>query len=98
MSTSSLPFLAGTEYECGLFARAAQWPGYNRPGELTGEAVRELAIHEGLDFATALLYDRVRRWPRHAEFIQRMESFPAEDPVERSLNATVVILPGAFYK
>src|SRR5688572_1228045 len=86
-----------SEYERALLAQAAEWPGYVQHGELTVAAMQALARQEGLDFATALLFDRVCRLPEHTAFIGRLERFVDEVPRGGCLDETVVIVPGAFY-
>jgi hypothetical protein len=85
-----------TEYERGLLARAAGWPGCGDVADLTAAVLQEIATQHGIDFAAALLYDRVHRSPQHADFIRRLEACPETHP-SRRLDATVVIVPGAFY-
>jgi hypothetical protein len=80
-----------------LLERAAHWPGFVDYSEITPEAVRRLAEQCGLDFATALLYDRIVQSPEHGRFIQRLESLPMERASPPRLEATLVIVPGAFY-
>jgi hypothetical protein len=88
------PLPANSEYERELFARAAAWDGT----DVSVEGVRRVAAADGIDFATALVYDRVRRSPRHAAFIERLEALPPTVPPGCRLGATVVIVPGAFYR
>jgi hypothetical protein len=80
-----------TAYERTLLGRAAA----HVHDDLTVDGARGLAAREGIDFATAVLYDRVRRSQVHGDFIRRLES--PEMPAGQ-LDATVVIVPGAFYK
>jgi hypothetical protein len=84
-------------YERGLLERAARWPGLPSCADLTAEAVQQVAAREGTDFATALLYDRVRRSPDHGPFIERVEAREGPTGPPR-VPATVVIVPGAFYR
>ncbi len=71
-----------------LLARAAAWTG--QEGDLV-----ELARGEGLDFATALLHDRILRVPANAAFLhsahemRRPENFCAD---------LIGIVPGAFHR
>ncbi|MBY0521967.1 MAG: hypothetical protein K2R98_01125 [Gemmataceae bacterium] len=91
----TFPDLPLTAEERALFDRAARWPGCAW-AELTPERVQQLAASEGIAFATALLYDRVRRAPEHGSFIERIESMPeSEGLVPRDL--TVAIVPGGFH-
>jgi hypothetical protein len=93
-----LPAKDRTAYEYGLLRRAADWPEYEHWSELTAEVLREIATLCGIDFATALLYDRIVRSPEHGPFLQQLESLPVEAAGSgRRLDATVVIVPGAFY-
>jgi hypothetical protein len=86
-----------TNYERRLLERAARWPGYDHYSELSEEAVRQLAEHEGLDFATAVLYDRIVRSPEQRRFIDRLWAESARGIEQARLDATLVIVPGAFY-
>lgn len=51
-----------------------------------------------MDFATALLFDRVRRSPHHGPFIEGVEALMAQEGTPPAGQATVVIVPGAFYQ
>jgi hypothetical protein len=87
------------EGEASLQQRAVNWPHCGALETLTPECLRQISKEEGIDFATALLFDRFHKSPRHAEFIHRMDclrqSFrPPADP----LHASVVIVPGALYR
>ncbi len=84
------------ETERALLERAARWPagGWR---ELTAARLRQVAEREGLDFATALLYDRLRRSPEHGPFMRRVQSAPAEAPTPGDGPATLVLVPGACY-
>jgi hypothetical protein len=53
---------------------------------------------EGIDFATTLLFDRVKNAPRHAPFIRRIDELRARPLPKRRLLATLAIAPGAFYR
>jgi hypothetical protein len=64
---------------------------------LTAAVLRQVAAREGLDFATALLYDRLRRSPEHGPFIRRVNAAPAEAPAPGEGPTTLVIVPGAFH-
>jgi hypothetical protein len=93
MSFLSAP---ATEYERDLLDRAARYPGFASCSDPTVEAVQELAAREGIDLATALVYDRLVRSPVHGPFLEKLQtltSVPAN-----GAPATVVIVPGAFYR
>lgn len=78
-----------------LLARAAACDQCAALGDCWQPAFAELAQTRGLEFATALLYDRVLRHPKHAEFFQRVHTGLIAD-VEKS--PLVGIVPGAFYQ
>ncbi len=78
-----------------LFASVARWRGDRELCMMRAERLRAIAAVEGVDFATALLYDSLLRSPRHGPFIQRLDGLPAKG--SRAGPATVVIVPGAFY-
>ena len=78
-----------------LLARTAAWDAPESSlADLTAERLALLARTEGLDFATALLYDRLTRVPANAEFLRAAE----EDQAPVALNADLVaVVPGAFH-
>jgi hypothetical protein len=91
------------EGERELLARAARWPAYPSWADLTEETLRRVTREEGLDFATAVLYDRIVRTPPHSEFIKQLAT--QESPglqsvaeVVRLQLPMVVVVPGAFYR
>jgi hypothetical protein len=63
---------------------------------LTEERLRRISADQGIDFATRLLFEAVSESPRHAEFLERLES-PSDGPWADT-PPTVVIVPGAFYR
>ena len=89
---STLP----TEDERDLLDQAARWPGFASCADLTAEAVRQFAAREGIDLATALLYDRVVRSPVHGPFLKKLQALT--EPPPGAAAASVVIVPGAFYR
>ena len=62
---------------------------------LTRDVLAEVSATRGVDFATTLLYDRIRRDARHAAFIDRVESGATR---RQNPDATLVIVPGALYR
>jgi hypothetical protein len=86
------------EREDVLLARASAFPEFTRVEELNQSTLREITQREGIDFATALLYDRVRRAPQHARFIAEIDQWkpPRQKPAFGGL--AVGIVPAAFYK
>jgi hypothetical protein len=80
---------AGTSSERDLLERAADWPEQRDLDSLSEESLRQLAAREGIEFATALLFDRVVRSPRHGPFIAAVQSLSAEPAAPlRSLRAS----------
>jgi hypothetical protein len=71
-----------------LLARVAAWAG---PEEELAEVVRG----EGLDFATALLYDRVLRRPVNAGFLRAAQAASEPELISADL---IGIVPGAFHR
>ena len=86
------------EDERALLSRAARWSKYPVLSDLTADVLREISGREGIDFATALLYDRVVRSLEYGPLIARLESMPSSVGGGSRLEATVVIVPGAFYR
>jgi hypothetical protein len=86
------------ESESALLQRARDWPQYLTLESLSAEAIQQVTQQEGIDFATALLFDRFCKSPRHEQFIRRMDALrknPAREP--RKLDLKVVVVPGALH-
>jgi len=86
------------KYERELLDRASSCQDHSNLAELTVDALRAMAEREGIEFATALLYQRVRASDRHRSFIQAIDKLmddagPISDPPFK-----LAIVPGAFYK
>src|SRR5687768_2772923 len=65
---------------------------------LTRERLAALARERGIDFATALYYDRIRRSPPHGPFIEALEAIePDLDRLPR-LPGKLFVAPAAFYR
>ena len=87
------------ESETSLLQRAADWPNHATIESLTAETLQQITKDEGVDFATALLFERFSKSKRHAEFIQRIGSLRGCSSVtSAAIDATVVIVPGALYQ
>jgi hypothetical protein len=86
---------ATSEDERDLLARAAEWLAHGPRGDLAEQALRELAQEQGIDFATAVLYQSLRTSERHGPLIAALET-PAADATR--LDADIVVAPGAFYR
>jgi hypothetical protein len=87
-----------TSDERALFESARAWPGLAWP-DLTAERLQELARTEGIDFATMLLYHRLRCSAVHGPFIERLEALPdSVGPLCAAADALVAVVPGGFYR
>lgn len=84
-----------TEAERALLDRAAAILG-SRWEDMTAEHLQEVSRREGIDFATAFLYDRLRRSPRHGSFIERVNALPGT-AANVGTGMTLAVVPGAFY-
>lgn len=88
-----------SESETSLLQRAADWSSHATIESLTAETLQQITKNEGVDFATALLFDRFSKSKRHAEFIQRIESLrDCSSVTSAAIDAKVVIVPGALYQ
>jgi hypothetical protein len=86
------------ENEAALLQRAADWENYPSLHSLDDKTLIQVTRDEGVDFATALLFDRFQKCPRHAEFIQQIDRLRiSQSPPPMKLHAKVVIVPGALY-
>jgi hypothetical protein len=82
-----------------LLQQAASWPHHTALESLTSEALTQITEREGIDFATALLFDRFQKDAQHARFIERIHSLRKKCLPARSqgMDAKVVVIPGALY-
>jgi hypothetical protein len=71
-----------------LLARAAAWTGPDLD-------FAQLAQTDGLDFATAVLYDRLSRVPANAQFSHRVRDAHQTDRIHADV---IGIVPGAFHR
>jgi hypothetical protein len=78
-----------------LLARAAAWDQCPALADCSARKLAEVAGQHGLDFATAVLYDRVLRQPEYRAFFQQVQ---ARDPCAPLPPTLVGIIPGAFYR
>ena len=81
--------------EAHLRERVAAWNGAEITGPQSAANFATLANDEGLDFATALLHDRLLRIESNANFLRRAEAAGNEARIDVDL---IGIVPGAFYK
>ncbi len=77
-----------------LLERAAAWEEYRELRDCSPLGVADVVRKHGLDFATAVLHDRVLRRSDHGSFYQRVAASRPSIAVNPPL---VGIIPGAFY-
>jgi hypothetical protein len=81
--------------EKGLLVRAAAWDQCPALSDCSSPKLAQVAQKQGLEFATAVLYDRVLRHPEHGAFFQRVRN---QDNLRADAQIRVGIVPGAFYR
>jgi len=81
--------------DADLLARGAAWKQLPTLGDCLPAKLAEVANDHGLEFATAVLYDRILRDVHHGAFFQRARTTPASLPVPPPL---VGVVPGAFHR
>src|SRR5262249_6635169 len=85
-------------YERRLLNQAARWRFHRRWADLNVEVLSALTTEQGIDFATSVLYERLRSSREHGPFIDRLEKRRPPSPKELDARSiSVVIVPGAFY-
>ena len=87
-----------TDGDAPILARAAAWQPHVSLDELNAEFLCELAAQYDLDFATAVLYDRLTASSRFAAtraMLERLDSFDFDEVTRPSL---IAVVPGAFYR
>ena len=84
--------------EAALLQRAAAFPEVPALADCTAEAMQRVTRARGVDFTTALLYDRLRKSPAHSPFIARIESLlSSRQPGTLAVDWKIAIVPGALY-
>jgi hypothetical protein len=78
-----------------LFEQVAAWPECPTLQDCSTAKLVEISNTQGLDFATALLYDRVLRCSKNCEFFQRVL---ASSQAPLAVPTLIGIVPGAFYR
>jgi hypothetical protein len=81
--------------EIRLLERVQEWRPELTLSQLSIPALGELSRAEGLDFATALLHDRLLQTPAQAEFNAQLEALNPDAARQVDL---IGIVPGAFYR
>jgi hypothetical protein len=86
-------------HDADLLRHAVSWPDHATLEGLDAATLQQITKQHGVDFATALLFDRFTNTSRHSAFIRRIDSLRSASPgCERPrLDAKVVIVPGALY-
>jgi hypothetical protein len=82
--------------ENDLLRRAAQWPAHPRCADLTPAAVAAIARAQGIDFATAVLHDRLLGARPAGRQLSRASTQPVAP--ESMKHMLVAVAPGAFYR
>src|SRR5205823_5873276 len=68
------------ESEAALLQRAAAWPHHLTFDSLTGDALRETTERQGVDFATALLFERLQNSSKHSPSMRRIDALRRSPP------------------
>lgn len=80
-----------------VLRRAADWPEYQNCAALTETVLRQVTAEHGIDFATALLHDRLcRRSLEQQAFLEDLEAMAGGTGLASDFR--VVVVPGAFYR
>ncbi len=86
------------EDELALLSKAARWPEHPAFESMTSDSLCQVTKREGVDFATALLFDRLCNSPKHTRLIQRLDALREPGArTEPGIDARVVVVPGALY-
>ena len=81
-----------------LIDRAAAYREFSSLQELSEDALQQVARDEGIDFATALLYQRLSVCPENAEALKELSRLEDEaNQNGRDLDVILAVAPGAFY-
>jgi hypothetical protein len=90
------------ETEGSLLARVSSFAACPTLAELTREKLQQITASDGVDFAAALLFDRVKRSERAALFIDEIDQLRSLAPANQAGRGTdkplIAIVPAAFYK
>lgn len=82
-----------------LLHEAARWKECRSLTELTQPRLADIAAEKGLDFATALLYQRLRASERHGPFIHRIDELLSQPRSDMNkMDVLVAVAPGAFHR
>ncbi len=82
-----------------LLAEAAEESEYASLADLTPAVMARVTAQRGVDYATALLYDRLLRAPEHGPAIEQLSALRGASPQAGLLSGvTCAVAPGAFYR
>ncbi len=90
-----------TELEQRLLERAAATAECPRLQDLTADELARITSRHGIDFATALLFDRIKNSSEHRPAIDRLDALRHAGGSANFVappNVTFAVAPGAFYK
>ncbi len=65
--------------------------------DLSAPVMAQLTADRGVDFATALLYDRVRRCPRNGAFVRAVEALEVSPAARPRCAGRLLVAPAAAY-
>jgi hypothetical protein len=87
-----------SQSESALLQRAAEWNQHRSLESLDDQTLWRITGQHGVDFATALLFDRFQKSPEHKGFIERIDRLRKSDlPPREKIPAKVIVVPGALY-
>lgn len=87
------------EDDSALGARIAAWTKHAHWRDLSQEVLSRIAADEGVDFATALLYARIRNSAEHGpccDSVETIQDAPGNEDYKKDVLFGIV--PGAFYR
>jgi hypothetical protein len=88
----------GTRIDNDVVGGSTAFGDHPQLAELTAEALQDISRREGINFATTLLFERVKNSTPHVPFIRQIDALRARTLPNRRLRATLAIAPGAFYR
>src|SRR5262245_10646501 len=82
-----------------LLAEAEVWPEMAVLDDIDPRGLAELVRRRGVDFATAVLYDRLRKSARHGPLLRQDANAAAmPEPSAVATRAAWLVVPGAFHR
>jgi hypothetical protein len=89
------------EDEARLLRSAQDYASLGRLEDCSIDTMRGLAVSRGVDFATAVLFDRLGKCERHRAFIRRIDARRRvwrDRAFAPQKETTLLIVPGAYYR